>query len=99
MIIIKTISAKDFSSLSAYGQITILDLRDYNDYIKFHIKSSISIPYKYLSKCLHTLSKNVTYYLLCEKGYYSKQAYYLLSSKGFNCVNVEGGISQVKKYL
>ena len=99
MIILKSISAFSFSNLIKTNNIPILDLRDRVAYSKYHFTNSICIPYPYLSTYYHTLSKSITYYLLCEEGNHSQKAYHFLESKGYNVINVDGGIIGVKAYL
>ena len=70
----------------------IIDIRSSNKYSDGHILNAVNIfsdillknPYNYLDK-------GSKYYIYCQKGHKSLQVCKLLSSMGFNIINIDGG--------
>ena len=70
----------------------IIDIRSQEEYLLGHIESSIWIPSKeLLINPSKYLKKEKTYSLYCNSGNKSKKIVDYLNSKGYNCVNIEGG--------
>lgn len=86
-------SMQDFYQQVNEGEVTILDVREPNEYALIHIPGAISFPLSRLSSNIETLSKNQTYHIICQSGSRSVIASDLLAKQGFNVVCVQGGIS------
>ena len=71
---------------------TVIDIRDTNQYLQGHISGAISIPYlSLLSNPEKYLSKKETYQIYCSSGIRSKSIVQKLNRLGYHCVNLEGG--------
>ena len=84
-----SINMCDFMSLSG---INVIDIRSREKYNNSHIDGSINVPFeKIISSPQDYLSKNSKYYLYCQKGSTSFKVCSILSSLGYDVVNVNGG--------
>lgn len=76
----------------------LIDIRDKEDYMNESINGSINIPrLKLLKDPSLYLSKNKTYYLICDLGVLSESTSKILNSLGYNCISIKGGIKEFKK--
>lgn len=78
---------------------TLVDLRDYDDYIKGHIPYAVHVPFDQLEDQIEQFSKDkinilYSYSLLCQK---SKKAAYFLASEGYLVKELIGGFKGWKK--
>lgn len=78
---------------------TLVDLRDYDDYIKGHIPYAVHVPFDQLEDQIEQFSKDkinilYSYSLLCQK---SKKAAYFLASEGYPVKELIGGFKGWKK--
>lgn len=79
--------------------LNIIDIREPFEIEICKLPESLFIPMNSLIKDPGSyISKSETYYILCHTG---QRSYYVtdyLSEKGFNVVNIIGGISSIEKY-
>lgn len=70
----------------------VLDVREATEYQNGHISTAKNIPLRKVS----TYKGNQTneLFIICQSGMRSKQAVKILRKKGFNAVNVRGGMNQ-----
>lgn len=74
------------------GDINIIDIREHYIYQRDHIKGASNIPLRILRTIPENyLSKEKTYYLICETGANSKILSEILNSKGYNTYSVNKG--------
>ena len=97
-----TISARDAKQLienKASNELTILDVRNTDEFNEEHIENSIVIPLEWLKEGGHEiLNPNNTIIVYCQTGNRSVQASQYLLDKGFNNIfNLGGGISAWKE--
>ncbi len=86
------INSISVSELKRLGNINLIDIRNVEQYNNNHINNAVNIntnqllinPDKYLNK-------GSRYYIYCQKGIQSRKLCQILSNKGFNVVNVQGG--------
>lgn len=76
--------------------VTILDVRERDEFADGHIPSAINLPLSELENRLNELNKDLLYYVICHSGRRSENACAFLSHRGFNVVNVIGGMSSWK---
>lgn len=70
----------------------IIDIRPYYEYQYGTVPNAINIPaIKLINSPNKYLTKNETYYLLCQSGRQSLDTSNLLRLQGFNTVNIIGG--------
>ena len=87
----KAISISKFSELYKSNEhLNILDVREDFEYEKGHIPGAKSKP---LSTFPVELDKEKTYYVICQSGGRSAGACQMLTQKGYDVINVEGGMS------
>lgn len=67
----------------------LIDVRNWEEYIKSHVNGSINIPYNdLLFNHNKYLNKNSKYFLICSGGVKSKKATNILSVYGYDVTNV-----------
>lgn len=70
----------------------VVDVRENFETAKGHIKGAILLPLSQLKSADEKLSKDQTYYIVCQSGGRSLKAAKKLSKKGYTVVNVLGGM-------
>lgn len=73
--------------------INILDIREVEEQIYGMIPGATSFPLSNVESLISTLSKDTTYYLVCETGSRSSMAAQYLSTLGYSVINMLGGMS------
>ena len=87
----KSIHVNDIEDL--IGKIDLIDIREPHEFKSVRIKSAENIPMSNIIKYPNKyLKKGKKYYIICQSGSRSKIACKLLSLKGFNVINVAGGV-------
>lgn len=88
------ISSKDLQEKIRDGaDLTLLDLRMPVEYSRGHIAGAINIPVADIEKHIGSFNKGNEIILYCKSGPWSRQAYRILKSNGFNNIKVlENGI-------
>jgi rhodanese-related sulfurtransferase len=85
----QSISVTDLKTLN---NINLIDIRSIEKYNNKHIMNAINIPIDQLIIMPDKyLDRNKKYYIYCQKGMQSRKACQILSSKGYNVVNITGG--------
>lgn len=93
----KKISLKKLLSLE---KPIIYDIREKEEYNKYHIKNSINISFNTIYQTYSTILNTFdTYYIVCAEGYRSKKLVKYISKNGYNVIYVIKGLKQHKKYL
>ncbi len=93
-----SISADTLSRLSSNSSINILDVRKKSEYDSQHIVGAINAPLDYINDSMSKIENRKTYYVHCAGGYRSVIFISILNSRGFNnLINVEGGMTAIKK--
>ena len=88
---IKSINVHDIK----FNDCLIIDIRSKEKYDNGHIPNSNNIPFEQLIAYPNKfLNINKTYYIYCQRGIQSKNACLILSSKGYNVINIIGGYSE-----
>lgn len=87
----RTITAHDLAARRPRA--ALVDVRGRDEYATAHIPGSINIPLDELPARLNDVP-NTTVYLLCGSGKRSGQAAVLLAGRGYDVVNVAGGITE-----
>lgn len=80
--------------------IEIIDLRNRASFEICHLKGAVNVPYQELEQAQYSLPRNKTLVFYCSRGGQSMMACNILSSRGFQVVNVANGIAFYQgKYL
>lgn len=90
------ITSDNLFTLLQYSNVNIIDIRPFYKFKNKHLPNSINIDEKKLIKYPNKyISKNITYYIICEKGISSKYVSTILNKKGYNTISVIGGFSSL----
>ena len=90
------IKPADFQVLNQKEDITILDVREVEEFQSGHIEGALNAPLSTLDKGYEQLDASKRYYVICQGGMRSERACQFLETKGFDVVNVEGGMNRWK---
>ena len=90
------IKPADFQVLNQKEDITILDVREVDEFQAGHIDGALNAPLSTLENGFKQLDASKRYYVICQGGMRSERACQFLETKGFDVVNVEGGMNQWK---
>lgn len=90
------IKLAEFQILNKKEDITILDVREVDEFQAGHIEGALNAPLSTLDKGYEQLDASKRYYVICQGGMRSERACQFLETKGFDVVNVEGGMNQWK---
>ena len=90
------IKPADFQVLNQKEDITILDVREVDEFQAGHIEGALNAPLSTLENGYEQLDESKRYYVICQGGMRSERACQFLETKGFDVVNVEGGMNQWK---
>lgn len=87
----KAIHVNDMDNL--IGKVELIDIREAYEYKEGSIKDAKNIPMgNLLDEPTKYLSKDDTYYIMCQSGGRSEQACKYLRNRGFDVINVAGGV-------
>ena len=90
------IKLAEFQILNKKEDITILDVREVDEFQAGHIEGALNAPLSTLENGYEQLDSSKRYYVICQGGMRSERACQFLETKGFDVVNVEGGMNQWK---
>lgn len=88
---IESITTKELEQLLKDKKIRLLDVRSQQEYQGGHIKEARNLPLNRLKSYQDPKSDPI--YVICQSGMRSKRAANILSQKGYQVVNVSGGMS------
>lgn len=74
------------------SQLHLLDVREADEYAESHIESAINYPLSQFPYCLADLPKEPVYYVICRSGKRSLNACASLAERGYQAINVQGGM-------
>ncbi len=87
----KVIHVNDIDSL--IGKVELIDIREPYEYKMGSLKTARNIPMgDLLSAPDQFLSKDKTYYIMCQSGARSSSATRALTKQGYQVINVSGGM-------
>lgn len=82
---------RDIPELQHDPQVTLLDARTPEEYVKGHIDGAVSIPLDELRDHIDELDREKPVYVYCHSGMRSYIACRILAQHGFDCFNLSGG--------
>jgi rhodanese-related sulfurtransferase len=87
----KVINVNDMDNL--IGKVELIDIREPYEYKSGSIKTSKNIPMgNLLTSPEKYITKDKTYYIMCQSGGRSGRATRALTKQGFDVINVAGGM-------
>ncbi|MFW0775816.1 rhodanese-like domain-containing protein [Paenarthrobacter nitroguajacolicus] len=87
----RTVTADELATV--WPQATLVDVRSREEHATAHVPGSLNIPLDELPSRLADLPGG-TLYLMCGSGKRSSQAARILTDRGYQAVNVAGGITE-----
>lgn len=90
----KSITTTELENILSKEKITLLDVRSTQEYQSGYIKDSKNIPLQNIGRYQSDKSKPI--YIICKSGIRSKFAARTLRQKGYETINVTGGMMSYK---
>lgn len=88
----KVINVNDMDNL--IGKVELIDIREPYEYKMGSIRTAKNIPMgNLIGNPEKYLSKDKTYYIMCQSGGRSRNTTRILNKQGFNVINVAGGMA------
>jgi len=89
----KTITPKEVESMLNEGKnLKIIDVREAEEVAEGKIPGAVNIPLGLVEFRMNELDKNKEYIMVCRSGGRSGRATEFLEGRGFNVINMEGGM-------
>ena len=88
-----SITTDQLVDLLAQQPLTLIDVREPDEYAQGHIAQAQLLPLGNLPTMVNSLNKTSTLYMICRSGRRSQIAVDYLAEQGFHAVNVTGGMN------
>lgn len=95
---VKSISAEEFAGLD-HSKYTLVDLREKDEVLIKPVEGAVNIPFSGFPGGLSELPQDKTVYVFCREGSFSEEVVEILTDRGYDAVNVEGGYNAYEKLL
>ena len=87
------ISAKDLYDKLQTEELQLIDVREVDEFTAGHVSGAQNLPLSSLPENYgQNLDKQIPYHIICQKGGRSARACEFLAAKGYQVINVEGGV-------
>ena len=86
------ISAKDLYDKLQAEELQLIDVCEGDEFIAGHVSGALNLPLSTLPENYRELDKQIPYHIICQKGGRSARACEFLEAKGYQVINVEGGV-------
>ena len=88
----KEITFNDFYQLYQKETLSVLDVREVEEFETLHLEGARNLPLSQLADTYEQLDKTQPYYVICKSGIRSARACQFLAEHGYEVVNVQGGM-------
>ncbi|MGC6769223.1 rhodanese-like domain-containing protein [Enterococcus sp. LJL51] len=88
-----TVMIPEFEQLLKQQSLTILDVRELDEFEAGHIEGAVHLPLSSFPEGVSELKQEQEYYIICHSGSRSQMACSYLGGEGFTTTNVMGGMS------
>ena len=88
----KEISFDEFYQLYQKGSLSVLDVREVEEFETLHLEGAQNLPLSQLADTYDQLDKDQLYYVICKSGMRSARACQFLAEQGYDVINVQGGM-------
>ncbi|MBR1392250.1 MAG: DsrE/DsrF/DrsH-like family protein [Ruminococcus sp.] len=95
---VKSITAEEFAELD-HSKYTLVDLREKDEVLIKPVEGAVNIPFSGFPGGLSELPQDKTVYVFCREGSFSEEVVEILTDRGYDAVNVEGGYNAYEKLL
>ena len=92
----KEIAFNDFYQLYQKESLSILDVREVEEFESLHLEGARNFPLSQLADTYEQLDKTQPYYVICKSGIRSARACQFLAEQGYEVVNVQGGMDALE---
>ncbi len=89
----KEISFDEFYQLYQKESLSVLDVREVEEFEALHLEGAQNLPLGQLADIYDRLDKDLLYYVICKSGMRSARACQFLAEKGYDVINVQGGMT------
>ncbi len=89
----KEISFDEFYQLYQNGQLSLVDVREIEEFKMLHLEGTHSLPLSQLADTYEQLDKEQLHYVICKSGMRSARACQFLEEHGYKVINVQGGMT------
>ena len=94
----KEITFNDFYQLYQNEQLSLVDVREVEEFETLHLEGVQNLPLSQLADIYDQLDKDLLYYVICKSGMRSARACQFLAEKGYDVINVEGGMTAFENF-
>ena len=92
----KEISFDEFYQLYQNEQLSLVDVREVEEFEALHLEGARNFPLSQLDDTYKQLDKDQLYYVICKSGMRSARACQFLVEQGYEVVNVQGGMDALE---
>ena len=89
----KEIAFDEFYQLYQKGSLSVLDVREVEEFESLHLEGARNLPLSQLADTYEQLDKDQLYYVICKSGMRSARACQFLAEQGYDVINVQGGMT------
>ena len=89
----KEITFNDFYQLYQNEQLSLVDVREVEEFQTLHLEGAQNLPLSQLADIYDQLDKDLLHYVICKSGIRSARACQFLVEKGYEVINVQGGMT------
>ena len=89
----KEITFNDFYQLYQNEQLSLVDVREVEEFQTLHLEGAQNLPLSQLADIYDQLDKDLLHYVICKSGMRSACAYQFLEEHGYKAINVQGGMT------
>ena len=92
----KEITFNDFYQLYQKESLSVLDVREVEEFEALHLEGAHNYPLSQLADTYEQLDKDNHYYVICKSGMRSARACQFLAEQGYEVINVQGGMGALE---
>lgn len=92
----KEISFDEFYQLYQNEQLSLVDVREVEEFEALHLEGARNFPLSQLDDTYKQLNKDQLYYVICKSGMRSARACQFLAEQGYEVTNVQGGMDALE---
>ena len=89
----KEITFDAFYQLYQNGQLSLVDVREVDEFETLHLEGAHNLPLSQLAASYDQLDKDQLHYVICKAGMRSARACQFLADQGYDVINVQGGMT------
>ncbi|ORO53900.1 rhodanese [Streptococcus oralis subsp. oralis] len=88
----------EFYQLYQKESLSVLDVREVEEFETLHLEGAHNLPLSQLADTYDQLDKDLLYYVICKSGMRSARACQFLAEKGYDVINVQGGMTAFENF-